>query len=133
MIGAGIIGAGKIMEYDEDEDQKKENEKDNGKGDTNGKDEKEDPNGNKEDGFNAEPIVLIATPAGGASGDPKILDSGKNKCDAFYKKDGLEDGTITAGGAGGIILAVPSGKLGNELFEYDLDARTGKEKQNDLE
>ena len=71
--------------------------------------------------------MLIATPAGGAGGDPKILDSGKNKCDAFYKKDGQGDGTSTAG-AGGMILAVPTGKLGNELFEYDLDARTDKEK-----
>ena len=69
---------------------------------------------------------------GGAGGDPKILDSGKNKIGAFYQKDTQGEENSSAA-TGGIIFASPSGKLGNELLSYDLDARTDKEKNNDLE
>jgi hypothetical protein len=148
-MGSGIAGAGEKGDPQNDDpngNDKGNNDNGNDKDDPNGnnKDDpngnnKDDPNGNNKDnndngkdGFNAEPIVIIATPISGAGGDPKILDSGKNKVDAFYQKGEQEqDGSVTPGG--GMIYSKVAGALGNELFCYDLDARTEKEIKNDQE
>ena len=65
------------------------------------------------------PLVIIAPiPVGG--GDPNIFDGPKQKNEAFYHKDD---------GSGGEVYYIfpPCGSLGNELFSYNLDARSEDE------